>query len=492
MSPPKPKCKRRLLDQDAKMMLFRTIAPRALALASASLIASAALAQTSGPTFDRAQAPAVPPAKPLTFPHAQTRTLSNGIPVIVLEDHHSPVVSVSAVIDIARALEPVGKTGLLGMTSSMLTEGTTLHTADQLADAFAALGNGVSPTGFYTITPNVDSSLSLMAEQLLHPAFPEKALARLKANDVTELREQMESPQYLARRVFSNVVYGKDHPYARHETEAETMSMTREDVVNFYNDYFRPPNVKFVVAGDMTPQQAVDKLNRFFGAWTSGKSGQMTIPTPQGVSATTIYLYDRPQSPQSVFFIGTLGPRRDTPDYYAINLMNTTLGGAFNSRINLNLREEHQYTYGAHSGFSYRRIPQVGTFVLGTSVITAKTDSALIQTMDELRGLSGSHPISAAEFTFSQSLAIAGLPLQFETVGQRAGAIAGLVEEQLPLDYYNTLVPKLQAVTQAQVEAATKYVDPGKLAIVIVGDRASIEAKLKAANIAPVVVVDKL
>jgi zinc protease len=449
-------------------------------------------AQTPAPDFDRTKAPAVPPAKPLTFPNAQTRTLSNGIPVIVLEDHHSPVVSVSAVLDISRSLEPADKTGLAGLVDAMLGEGTTLHTADQLADAFAALGNGVSPFGFYTIIANVDPSLALMAEQLLHPAFPESALTRLKANTVTELREQQEDPGYLAGRVFADAVYGKNHPYARHETEAGTMSITRADITHFYDDYVRPPNIKFVVAGDVTPEQAVEKLNRVFGTWTPGKSGQVTVTTPPGVSTTTVYLYNRPQSPQSVLLIGELGPRRDTPDYYAIDLMNTILGGAFNSRINLNLREQHQYTYGAGSGFQYRRIPEVGAFRVKTAVATPKTDSALIETMKELRDIRGSRPITPQEFVFAKTLAISSLALQFETISQRANAVAGLVKDHLPLDYYNALVPNFTAVTQAQAEAAaTQHVDPSKLAIVVVGDRSVIEPALRATGVAPIVVVDQ-
>jgi zinc protease len=423
---------------------------------------------------------------------AQQRTLHNGISVVVLEDHHSPVVSVVAVTYISSLLEPVGKTGLSGMVSSMLDEGTTNHNANQLADAFAELGNSVSPFGFYTISANVDRSLDLMAEQLLHPAFPDSALSRLKANMVTDMREEKSDPNYLAQRVFANAVYGETHPYARFASESETMSVTRDDIVQFYANYFCPPNVKFVIAGDITPSQAVEKLNRVFGMWRSGKSGQVSVPVPPGVASTAIYLYDRPNSPQSVIRIGNVGPRRDTPDYYAIRLMNTILGGAFNSRINLSLREQHQYTYGASSSFQFRRVPQVGTFSTGAAVETPKTDSALIETIKELRDIRSSRPITSEEFSFARAYATTGLPLQFETIEQRASAVAGLVSNNLPLDYYNNVIARFGAVTQTQAEAAaTKYIDPSKLAIVVVGDRAMIESKLRAAGIAPVVLIDK-
>jgi predicted Zn-dependent peptidase len=480
------------------MMTFSLTPRRALGSAlvpallfSVTLSAAIRPASAQDSTFDRSKPPTVPTAKSLTFPQAQTRTLANGIPITILEDHHSPVVSVQAVVRVSSQLDPAGKTGLGDLTEGMLDEGTTTHTAEQLADAFAELGNTVGPTGFYTITANVDRSLELMAEQLRTPSFPQTALDRTKANVVAQIQRAKESPGYLANRVFSSVVYGKDHPYSRVQSESETMSITRDDVVSFYNTYIRPPNVQFVVAGDITPDQAVEKLNRVFGDWTKGTSGEVPVPAPAGVSQTQIYLYDRPASPQSTIVVGNIGPQRTTPDLFPIKLMNVTLGGAFTSRINLNLREEHQYTYGASSRFSFRRPPEVSTFSTATAVATPKTDSAVIEIMKELRDIRGSRPITAAEFAFAKSSETAGLPLQFETIGQRARAVAGLVASEEPLDYYNTVIPRYNAVTLAQAQAAAaKYIDPAKLAIVVVGDRKVIEPALKAANIAPIVIVD--
>lgn len=467
--------------------------------AALSLFALGTIAVPSATTlsaqvkFDRSVPPVVPTAKPLKFPVAQMRTLSNGISIAVLEDHTSPVVSVVAVVDVSSSLDPAEKTGLSSLVPSMLSEGTTKHTADQLADAFANLGNSVSPFGFYTITGNVDKSLELMAEQLLTPSFPDASLERLKANAATRIRRSMEDPGYLAGRVFSGVLYGKQHPYARAATEASITAVTRDDVVNFHNAYYRPPNVKFVVAGDITPDQAVAKLNKAFGSWEAGKPGRVIPEVPKSVSETKIYLYDRPNSPQSVIMVGALGPRRDTPDYYAIDLMNTTFGGAFTSRLNLNLREQHQYSYGAGSRFSYRRIPEIGTFTASASVVAAKTDSALIEFMKEFRGIVGDKPITAEEFAFAKASATSGLPLQFETIRDRADAVAGLIRNEQPLDYYNSLVQNLNGVTIGQAQAAAKkYIDLNKLTIVIVGDRSQIEAGLKAAGIAPIVVVDSL
>lgn len=474
-------------------MMTLPIASRALrmtfsAAAFCTVSALTSVGTVGAQDVDRTTPPAVPAAKPITFPTAQRRALANGIPVVVLEDHHLPVVSVTAVLELSPSLAPPGKRGIAGIVTSMLDEGTTTKTADQLADAVAVLGSSVSPFGFYTITANVTPSLALMADELLHPAFPESALARTKANTAAEIRESKENPGYLARRTFSKVIYGENHPYAQAPTEAGIMSITRDDVMRFYTTYVRPPNITFVVAGDITPSRAVTELNKVFGTWARGQSGHVDVPVPPGVSSTAIYLYDRPHAPQSVLLVGNVGPRHDTPDLYAIELMNTTLGGAFTSRLNLNLREQHQYTYGANSGFQFRRVPEVGAFAAQTSVVTPKTDSALMETMKELRDIRGTRPVTPQEFAFAKSSATAGLPLQFETLQQRAGAVAGLVADSLPLDYYSTLVQRYQAVTLPQDQAAAaKYIDPGKLAIVVVGDKAVLEPKLKAAGIAPIV-----
>jgi zinc protease len=288
-------------------------------------------------------------------------------------------------------------------------------------------------------------------------------------------------------------LYGVSHPYARQATPEDIKAITRDDIVTFYNTYYRPPNIKVVVAGDITPAQAVEKLNRVFGSLTPGKLGDVPVPPVPPTGATTVYLYDRPGATQSVIIAAQLGPRRDTPDQFAIDLMNTALGGAFNSRINLNLREQHQYAYGANSGFNFRRPPEPSTFSATSAVETPKTDSALIELMGELKRIRNVKPVTAEELAFAKGSATKGLPLQFETIGQRAGAVASLVAGDQPLDYYNTVTQKYNAVALPQaIRVAKQYITPDKMVIVVVGDRKVIESGLRAANLGPVVVVDPL
>ena len=475
------------------MKLTTAFWQRAFLAFTVGLFLSCAARVSGAQELDRTKRP--PSGSPVTLrvPAIQMRTLKNGIKVAVLEQHELPIVAVRAVIDAAPLLDPVGKEGVASFTSQMLSEGTTTRTADQLVEAMADLGNNVTPGGFTTVTANVDSSLTLLADMLLNPAFPQASLDRIKQNTIAGLRRAKDQPGYLARRVFVNVVWGAGHPYERTQTEQSVGAVTREDLVAFHGRYYRPQNVRFVVSGDITPAQAVAKLERAFGKWPAGGfKSRYTIPPAKSATPGAVYLFDRPNAPQSVFVIGGVGPARNTPDFFAIDLMNTAFGGAFTSRLNLNLRETHGYTYGAYSGFSYRMTPQPGEFTMQTQIATPKTDSALVEITKEIRALRGPKPLTGDEIAFAKSSAMKSLPLNFETVDQIAGAGVTVLREGLPLDYFTTLSARYRAVTTAQTNvAAKKYIDPAKMRIVIVGDRKSIEPALKAANVGPVVIVDE-
>ena len=466
---------------------------RAFAAFTVGMFLSCAARVSQAQEIDRSKRPPSGKAPTLHLPTIQMRTLKNGIKVAVLEQHELPVVSVRVVVDAQALLDPPGKEGVATLTSQMLAEGTTTRTADQLAEAFADLGNTVRPDGFTTVTANLDSSLVLLADMLLHPAFPQASLDRIRQNSLAQLKRSKDQPNFLARRVFVNAVWGSGHPYERTTSEQSLTAITRDDLVAFHGKYYRPQNVKVVVAGDVTPAEAAAKIEKAFGKWPAGGfKARYVVPPPAPMTPGTIYLYDRPNSPQSVLLVGEAGPARNNPDFYAIDLMNTALGGAFSSRVNLNLRETHSFTYGASTGFNYRMTPQLGEFIAASPVATPKTDSALVELMKELRDIRASRPLTAAELSFAKSSATKSLPLNFETVDQIAGAGALVLREGLPLDYFNTLSARYRAVTAAQVNnAARKYIDPAKLAIVVVGDRKQIEAGLRAANVGPVVVVDE-
>jgi predicted Zn-dependent peptidase len=462
----------------------------ALAACSAAALASApaALAQSDG----HPARPTAGAAPAVRVPKIQMRTLHNGIRVAVLENHEFPVVDVSALVIAPDLLDPPGKEGVAALTVQMLSEGTATRSADQIATAAADLGTDVSATGFFTITRYFAPSLELMADQLLHPAFPQAAFDRVKANTIAGLDRLKDQPAYLASRVLANAVYGAGNAYARTPSKESVSGLTRADLVAFHRDYYRPRNTTFVVAGDVTPDQAVAALDRAFDGWAGGgKDGAVTPPPPAGPGATRIYLYDRPTSPQSVVRVGELGPPRDTKDFFALDMLNTILGGAFNSRLNLTLREVHGYTYGAQTAFQYRRIPQPSTFAGGADVTAARTDSSVIDVVAELRQIRTTRPPTDSELSFARRSKTLSLPLDFATVPQIAGAAATLLTYRLPLDYYDHVSANYERVTLAEVRAAAiKYLDPDHMAIIVVGDRKSVEPTLTAAHIAPIVDVD--
>lgn len=464
------------------------------ALAAASLLAAQpVLVPAAGAqTLDRSQRPVAPPAPAFHLPAVEMRTLSNGIPVAVIQNHTLPVVSVRAVIDAGALLEPADRAGLAGMVSQMLSEGTATRTADQLAEAFADIGTTVSPLGFTTTRGNLDRALELMGDMLMHPSFPDAALARNKANTLATLRRLREQPGFLADRVFNSVLFGATHPYARSASEQSVGGITRADLVAFHADWYRPQNVKLVVVGDVTPADAVARLNRVFAAWPAGgKTARYDVPAPRPPAATTIYLLDRPNSPQSTVLVGQVGPARDTPDYYALETMNTVFGGLSGARLNSNLREKHAFTYGANSGLQWRRPPQVSTFRGQSDIVAVKTDSAITEWLGELNGIRGATPITPAELAFAKNNRTAGLPLRFETVTQVAFAVADLLQNGLSPDFYDSYAQNVGRLSATDLSSvASKYIDPQKSVIVVVGDRKVVEPGLRTLNL-PLVIVDE-
>lgn len=442
---------------------------------------------------DRAKQPVPPPAKAPRFPEIHVRKLSNGISVAVVEDHEIPAVQVRAVLSVSPLLDPVGKTGLSEITALMMNEGTSTMTSGQLAEAAADIGTPVSSVFFYTVNQNADRALALMADQLQRPAFPQTALDRIKGTRVAALRRAKSDPGYLAGRVFSSVAYGAGHPYERTATEESVNAITRDDVVAFHNDYYRPQNVSFVVGGDITADAAAAKLERAFGGWAAGgKPGVPAVPAARGLDSMRIYLYDLPGAAQTLIQISAVGPTRDTPDFFPLRLANATLGGGNFARLNANLRERHGFTYQITSALQYRRKPQSGQFMATARVATAKTDSALFEFVREVRGIGSTRPVTEGEFTFARNNQTGGLSREFETVTQKVNAVVTLLNEEMPLDYYSTIPTNLASVTLQQVRAAAaRHLDASRMAIILVGDRKAIEQPVRRLGLAPVIVVNE-
>jgi len=294
----------------------------------------------------------------------------------------------------------------------------------------------------------------------------------------------------IASIAFPAILYGRAHPYGRPlaGTEASTAALTRDRVAAFYRAYYRPGVARILVVGDVTLTEARRLVAARFGAWQPDDVPTTSDAAAPAPAARAVYLIDKPGAAQSVVRIGHVGIARSSPDYYALQVLNTILGGAFTSRLNQNLRETRGYTYGAFSQFAALRM--AGPFVASASVVTAKTDSSLIEFLKELRRIRD-EMVPDAELAKAKAYITLGLPGEFETTASAAARFWDLLVYGLSLDYYSRYIERIDAVTAAEVRrAARQYIDPDHFDIVVVGDKGQIEAGIRALNEGPIVYRD--
>jgi predicted Zn-dependent peptidase len=341
----------------------------------------------------------------------------------------------------------------------------------------------------HTPTAQLDSALALFADVALHPSFPTNEFDRIKKNRLTELLQLRDQGPAIANTAFPAILYGAGHPYGAPliGTEASVTSLSAADLQSYYQANFKPNNATLIIVGDVNPAQIEQKINSLFGSWQRGNVVPLNYAEPPKAGGTTIYLIDKPGAAQSSFRIGSVGVPRSTKDYFALTVMNTILGGSFSSRLNQNLREARGYTYGAGSRFDMRRA--AGPFTASAEIVSAKSDSALIEFLKELNNIRQTIP--ADELSRAKRYLQLQLPENFETTRDIAAALVPVALYNLPLDYYNTYVQNVEAVTQADVNrVAQQYINPSSLAIVIVGDRKTIEQALKSTNVGPITIRD--
>ena len=466
------------------------------ALGPLALLAVQSVAVAQG-TVDRTKPPELGPPPRVSLPPIVTRQLANGLKLLIVEQHELPLADFVLLVGSGGTADPSGKTGIANLTATMLREGTTTRKSLDIADQTSFLGVGLFPQAswesstlsLHTPTAQLDSALALFADVALHPSFPANEFDRIKKNRLTELLQLRDQGPAIANLAFPAILYGSAHPYGAPlvGTEATVTSLTTADLQSYYQANFKPNNATLIVVGDANPTQIEQKINALFGSWQRGDVAQLTYGEPPKSSATTIYLIDKPGAAQSSFRIGAVGVPRSTKDYFALTVMNTILGGSFTSRLNQNLREARGYTYGAGSRFDMRRA--AGPFTASAEIVSAKSDSALLEFMKELNGIRQTVP--ADELSRAKRYLQLQLPGNFETTQEIASALVPVALYGLPLDYYNNYVESVEAVTQADVtRVAQQYINPGSLAIIIVGDRKTIEEALKSTNIGPISIRD--
>jgi len=419
--------------------------------------------------------------------------LENGLTVFLVEQHSLPIVAANVVVLSGSERNPVERPGLASFTAEMLDEGTKKRPALQIADDAEQIGarlstrstTDLSYVAVHALKKNAEAALDLAADVLLNPEFPANEIDRIRNDRLTEILQQRDEPSILAAKVFYSAVYGPDHPYGYTElgTAESNKAITRDDLLKFWEAGYVPENAALVVAGDVSEAEVRALAEKYFGNWR-GAHSRPEPPSATDLAGRRVVIVDRPASPQTSLRIGHVGVARANPDYVAIDVMNTALGGLFSSRINSNLREKHGYTYGASSTFAYRRGP--GPFVIGTGVRTDVTAPAVSEIFREIERMRSSQ-LTAEELATAKDSIARSLPGFFETTPQAASSVAQLYVHGLPLDYYRKLPEQTSSVSATDVQrVAEKYLKPMQTVVVAVGDRKKIDPELKKLNLGPI------
>jgi zinc protease len=447
----------------------------------------------------RVSPPTPGPAPALRLPVPQQFRLSNGLTVLLVEQHNLPIVSANMIVLSGSDRNAPEQPGLASFTAEMLDEGTekrsTLQIAADCDQIGASLSCGsttdLSFAAIRTLKRNAAAAFELAADILLNPAFDPDEIERIRNDRLTQILQQKDNPNVLAAKVFFDSVYGATHPYGYLDvgTEASNRTITRALLTRFYQSGYAAANSALIVAGDITAAELQALAETSFGAWL--RTGSVpVIPAVANKGTRRIVIVERPDASQTNLRIGHIGTVRANPDYVAIDVMNTALGGLFSSRINLNLREKHGYTYGAFSAFAFRRGP--GPFLVGTSVRTDVTAPAIAEIFRELECMRDSR-ITPEELATAKDSISRSLPGLFETTPESASSIGQLFVHNLPLNYYQSLPESIESVSAARVqEVAQKYLKPEEAVIVAVGDRSRIEPELEKLNLGPIEIRDSM
>ncbi|MEM0961851.1 MAG: pitrilysin family protein [Bacteroidota bacterium] len=471
-------------------LLARLAAPMLLMLAT---IASGPAAAQSAP--DWSERPPRAPAPEFAPPEIERHTLSNGLDVWLVEKPGVPVAQIDLHVRVG-SVDDGPNDGLARLTSDLMDEGAGDRDALQLADAVEFLGIGLSTSAsLHTVsvrlsTPvsKLDEALALMADIALRPTFEQDDLDRVRTSRITALEQRRDEARSIAGVALAEAVY-PDHPYARlgSGTPASLAAITRDDVADFHAEYVRPSDAALVVVGALDWDDVSDRVETAFGsdAWSAREDApaRLGIPEPTQVGGRRLVLVDKPGAAQSVLRIGRVGTVRTSPDYYALEVLNTILGGSFTSRLNQNLRERNGYSYGAGSSFTYR--PVAGPFLAASDVQTDVTAPALTEFFRELAAIGERVP--DGELAKARDFLALSFPSPFATVRGTAGAVRDLWFFGLSSEAMETYAEGVRSVTADDLErVAAEYVDPDAVVVVIVGDRAVIEDDVRALDLGPV------
>lgn len=457
--------------------------------------------ETVASNVDRKKLPDIgaPPAAPLGA--AERTTLSNGMKVVLLRRAAVPVVRLSTILDGGYAADDPTRPGVAGMTMQMLTEGTTSRSSLQIADELASLGVNLNASsdldvmdvGMSALRDKLDPALAIYSDVLLHPAFPQSDLDRVKQITLARIKQEQVEPFAMGLRVLPLLLYGAGHAYGQpltgSGTEESVRGITRSDLVKFHQTWFRPNHATIVAVGDISLPELTPKLERAFASWKPGDIPAKNVGTVAGKDNRKVYILDRPGADQSYVFAGELIAPKANADEIPFQLFNDAFGGAFVSRINMNLREDKHWSYGAYSFPVDARGQRL--WMVMAPVQTDKTKESLAEVVKELRAAVADKPLTSAEINDAKDRSVKTLAGRWETSAAVASALGEIETYGLPKDYYVTYSDAVRNASDAQVNAAAKkFVNPNQMLWVVIGDRAKIEAGIRELNLGDVVLLD--
>ncbi len=446
--------------------------------------------QAASAAADRSRLPGTGTPPESKFPDLERATLSNGLKIVLARRPSIPQVRFDLLLDAGFAADQSGIPGTASLALAMMDEGTTRFNALQISDRLAQVGANlstgsrldVSSVSLEALKENLDSSLAIYADVILNPSFPRSDLDRLKKQRLAQIQQEKADPVGLALRVFPGLLYGPSHAYSNpwtgSGTEESTAKITRDDLVRFHRSWFKPNHATMIVVGAATMAEIRPRLERLFTGWQPGTVPAKSIASVQQQPRPTVYIMDRPGSLQSVIIAGHVAPPKANPKEVAIQTMNGVLGSDFSSRVNMNLREDKHWAYGAYTFFRDARGQR--PFVAYAPVQTDKTKEAVMELDKELRGILKDRPIQPAELSRAQASLTLTLPGSWETMAALSGAIVDIVSYGLDDRYYDTFAEKVRAQTvQSITSVAAEVVHPDQLIWVIVGDRSKIEPGIR-------------
>jgi len=441
---------------------------------------------------DRSRLPALGPECPFTFPDIHRRTLPNGLRICTVEHRQVPLIAVLALIPVGASSDPADRPGVAAITGDMLDEGCGDRSALDVHEALGRIGaqldldvgHDATVLGLTTLERYLDRGLELVRDMLIRPRFEQREFDRVRDLRLNRLLQLKDMPPALADRAFTQLLY-RNHPYGHLPigSEGALRLLIIRDIVAFHRRAFAPSRTTLIAVGDASHDVLAGAIERAFEGWTAAE-GTEPIADPErfpppSPTTTRLALVHRAGAAQAELRIGHVALARRSPDYHAALVANMILGGQFVSRINMNLREDKGYTYGARTAFEFRRAP--GPFVLHASVQHDATADALREALAEISAIRGDRPVTAEELELGRASLTRGYPRNFETADQVARGAAQLALYDLPDDYFTTFIPKILSLTAADVTAvAAKHIDPARLLTVVVGDRDKLTPSLKA------------